>query len=116
MLGNFRTKIDCQLINETPIANLIHINININITTVVVKTGPREFCIVILNFQIVTCLISRFICVNMAAPKKFHSSIFHPTLRKWQECNVDIAPENLMYPLFLMFVSSILFQFLIKII
>ncbi|XP_055298823.1 delta-aminolevulinic acid dehydratase [Sitodiplosis mosellana] len=37
----------------------------------------------------------------MAAAKKFHSSLFHPTLRKWQEGNVNIEPENLMYPLFL---------------
>ncbi|XP_031621515.1 delta-aminolevulinic acid dehydratase [Contarinia nasturtii] len=37
----------------------------------------------------------------MSTSKKFHSSIFHPTLRKWQEPNVNIEPENLMYPLFL---------------
>lgn len=37
----------------------------------------------------------------MASAKKFHSSIFHPTLRQWQENNVHIGPENLMYPLFL---------------
>lgn len=38
----------------------------------------------------------------MASEKKFHSSLFHPTIRKWQEPNVSILPENLMYPLFLM--------------
>ncbi|KAG4077577.1 hypothetical protein HA402_003004 [Bradysia odoriphaga] len=32
---------------------------------------------------------------------KLHSSIFHPTLRKWQESNVDIRPHNLMYPIFI---------------
>jgi len=32
---------------------------------------------------------------------KLHSAIFHPTLRKWQESNVDIRPHNLMYPIFI---------------
>lgn len=34
---------------------------------------------------------------------KLHSSIFHPTLRKWQESNVDIRPHNLMYPIFIVY-------------
>uniref|UniRef100_A0A336LML7 Delta-aminolevulinic acid dehydratase n=1 Tax=Culicoides sonorensis TaxID=179676 RepID=A0A336LML7_CULSO len=33
--------------------------------------------------------------------KKLHSSIFHPTLRKLQESDVQILPHNLMYPIFL---------------
>lgn len=33
---------------------------------------------------------------------KLHSSIFHPTLRKWQQNDVQIAAHNLMYPIFIM--------------
>jgi len=33
--------------------------------------------------------------------KKLHPSLFHPTLRKLQESNVQILPHNLMYPIFL---------------
>lgn len=32
---------------------------------------------------------------------KLHSSIFHPTLRKWQEQNVDLSTHNLMLPIFI---------------
>jgi len=32
---------------------------------------------------------------------RLHSSLFHPTLRKLQESDVNIAPHNLMYPVFL---------------
>lgn len=35
------------------------------------------------------------------SPTKLHSSIFHPTLRKWQEQNTDVGAHNLMYPVFL---------------
>lgn len=45
---------------------------------------------------------SRIYSVLEKMEQKFHSSLFHPTLRKWQESNVSILPENLMYPLFLM--------------
>jgi len=37
----------------------------------------------------------------MASNSRLHSSIFHPTLRKWQERDVAIVPHNLMYPIFL---------------
>ncbi|XP_055380382.1 delta-aminolevulinic acid dehydratase [Condylostylus longicornis] len=34
-------------------------------------------------------------------PRKLHSGIFHPTLRKLQEQNVQLHSYNLMYPIFL---------------
>lgn len=34
--------------------------------------------------------------------RKLHSGIFHPTLRKIQEQNVDLHPHNLKYPVFVL--------------
>ncbi|XP_023245404.1 heat shock 70 kDa protein cognate 3 isoform X1 [Copidosoma floridanum] len=31
-----------------------------------------------------------------------HSGYFHPVLRRWQSPNVDITPESLMYPIFVL--------------
>lgn len=41
------------------------------------------------------------IFVSKMSLTKLHPSLFHPTLRKLQESDVQIMPHNLMYPVFL---------------
>ncbi|CAL1569599.1 unnamed protein product [Knipowitschia caucasica] len=41
--------------------------------------------------------------LNMQTPAEsvLHSGYFHPTLRRWQTCNTDLKPDNLVYPIFI---------------
>ena len=41
---------------------------------------------------------------KMENHKVLHSGYFHEGLRKWQSCDTQIQPCNLMYPLFITYV------------
>lgn len=80
--------------------NLLHLQLE---TAAVIAELCLQFFfyfISISSFEFVCNLLKKNLV--MASSKQLHSGIFHPTLRKWQERDVEILPENLMYPLFLM--------------